>query len=215
MPDDAAALAHQFEEPVQQYEAASLGMWVFLVTEVMFFGGVFTGYTVYRIEYSAAFAQASSHLSLLLGSINTAILLSSSLTMALAVRSAQLSRRAALTGFIVLTIVLGVVFLGIKFTEYAEKFAEGLVPGPHFTYAGPDPRNAQLFFSFYFAMTGLHALHMIIGLGLLGVLAFQASRNRFGAAYHTTVSMTALYWHFVDVIWMFLFPLLYLVQRHG
>ena len=111
--------------------------------------------------------------------------------------------------------VLGTAFLGVKFTEYAHKFAEGLVPGPHFTYAGPEPRQAQLFFSFYFAMTGLHALHMIVGLGLLGVLVFQASRDRFGAAYHTPVDMTALYWHLVDIIWMFLFPLLYLVNRHG
>ena len=215
MSDSAAALAHQFDEPAQQYEAASLGMWVFLVTELMFFGGVFTLYTVYRAEYSEAFAQAATHLSLLLGSINTAILLTSSLTMAMAVRSAQLSRRTALIGFIVLTMVLGAIFLGIKFTEYAHKFAEGLVPGPHFTYAGPQPRQAQLFFSFYFAMTGLHALHMIVGLGLLGVLAFQAGRDRFGAVYHTPVDMTALYWHFVDIVWMFLFPLLYLVNRHG
>ncbi len=215
MPDHSPGLAHQFEEPVQQYEAASLGMWVFLVTEVMFFGGVFAGYTVYRAEFAAAFAQAGAHLSLLLGSINTAILLTSSLTMAFAVRSAQLNRRGALIGFIVSTMVLGAVFLGIKFTEYAEKFADGLVPGPHFTYVGPDPRHAQLFFSFYFAMTGLHALHMIIGLGLLGVLAFQASRDRFGAAYHTPVEMTALYWHFVDIVWLFLFPLLYLIDRHG
>ncbi len=214
MANSTAAVAHQFDDADQQHEAASLGMWVFLVTEVMFFGGMFTGYTVYRSQFSTAFAHASNHLDVILGTLNTAVLLTSSLTMAMAVNSAQLGRRRALTVFLLLTIVLGSAFLGIKFYEYHLKFVEHLVPGPNFLFDGPDANHAELFFSFYFAMTGLHALHMIIGIGLLAVLAVQASRGMYGHDYFNPVEISGLYWHFVDLVWIFLFPLLYLVGRH-
>ncbi len=189
-------------------------MWIFLATEVMFFGGMFTGYTIYRAAYAQAFASASNHLDIWLGTINTAVLICSSFTMALAVRSAQIGKRTALVRFLLLTIVLGAVFLGIKFTEYYFKFEEHLVPGSSFTYEGSLARPAEIFFSFYFAMTGMHALHMIIGIGLLTALVFQGVRGSFSASYYTPVELTGLYWHFVDIVWIFLFPLLYLVGRH-
>jgi cytochrome c oxidase subunit 3 len=207
--------AHHFDDAGQQHEASTLGMWVFLTTEVMFFGGVFTAYVAYRSLYAQAFAHASRLLDVRLGTTNTAVLITSSLTMALAVRAAQLGRRGSVVvGWLAATMLLGTTFLGIKFYEYAEKFREGLVPGSAFTYAGTDPPRAQLFFSLYFAGTGLHALHMIIGLGLLSWLVREAARGRFGRAYATPVEVVGLYWHFVDIVWIFLFPLLYLIGRH-
>jgi len=208
--------AHQFDDAVQQHDASGLGMWVFLVTEILFFGGLFTIYTVYRSLYSHAFGHASSHLDLTLGAINTAVLIGSSLTMALAVRTAQVSRNGRLIAlFLVATILLGGTFLGIKAVEYAQKFHEHHVPGPYFHWDGADPQHVELFFSLYFVMTGLHALHMVIGIGILGVLAVMALRGRFGPSYYTPVELTGLYWHFVDIVWIFLFPLLYLVERHS
>jgi cytochrome c oxidase subunit III len=212
--DTSIAHAHQFDDIEQQHEASSIGMWIFLATEVMFFGGMFTGYTIYRSAYAQAFASASNHLDIWLGTINTAVLICSSFTMALAVRSAQIGKHKALVRFLLLTIVLGAAFLGIKFTEYYLKFEEYLVPGSSFTYEGPLARPAEIFFSFYFAMTGMHALHMIIGIGLLTALVFQGLRGSFSTSYYTPVELIGLYWHFVDIVWIFLFPLLYLVGRH-
>lgn len=206
--------AHHFDDVEQQHEASWLGMWVFLATEVMFFGGMFAGYFVYRHWYPQAFAAASNHLDVLLGGINTAVLICSSFTMALAVHSAETNKRKALVLFLVSTIVLGTVFLGIKFFEYHSKFVEHLVPGNAFAFPGRFEGQAEIFFSFYFAMTGMHAVHMIIGIGLLSVLAWRAKRGRFSAAYHTPVELAGLYWHFVDIVWIFLFPLLYLLGRH-
>jgi len=205
---------HHFEDVEQQHEASWLGMWVFLATEVMFFGGMFACYFVYRHWYLQAFAEGSNRLDVLLGGINTAVLICSSFTMALAVHSADTNERKALIIFLGLTIVLGTVFLGIKFFEYHSKFVEHLVPGGSFVFPGPFERQAEIFFSFYFAMTGMHAVHMIIGIGLLTVLALKARRGRFSAFYHTPVELTGLYWHFVDIVWIFLFPLLYLLGRH-
>jgi cytochrome c oxidase subunit 3 len=209
------ALAHQFDDAEQQFEASTLGMWAFLITEIMFFGGLFLGYAIYRSQYPEAFAEASRLLDYKLGAINTAVLICSSLTMVLAVRAAQLGQRRQLIIFLILTIVLGSVFLGNKVVEYAHKFEHHLVPGPNF---GPEPplshpQQAQLFFGFYFAMTGLHALHMIIGIGILIVLVVQSKRGRFTSEYFSPVDITGLYWHFVDVVWIFLFPLLYLISR--
>jgi cytochrome c oxidase subunit 3 len=186
---------------------------VFLVTEIMFFGGLFLGYTIYRWQYTAAFVEGSRELDILLGGINTVVLIGSSLTMALAVFSAQTGRRKALILFLILTMVLGSVFLGIKYMEYHHKWEENHIPGASFTFEGPHAREAQLFFSFYFAMTGVHALHMIIGLGLLAVLVFGALRGRYTPEHNAPVDITGLYWHFVDIVWIFLFPLLYLIDR--
>ena len=212
MPDlTAPYVAHQFDDADQQHEASALGMWLFLITEIMFFGGLFLLYVVYRTAFPAAFHAASKELDIGLGALNTVVLITSSLTMALSVHAAQVSKRVMLVVCLLLTIVLGMTFLGVKSYEYWHKWHEHLVPGPSFVFHGPDPTNAQLFFSLYFAMTGLHALHMIIGVGLLTVRGAQGMFNRF---YYTPVELTGLYWHFVDLVWIFLFPLLYLLGRH-
>jgi cytochrome c oxidase subunit 3 len=208
------ALMHHFDDLAQQREAASLGMWVFLATEVLFFGGLFATYMVYRIWYPATFGEASRSLDLTLGAVNTAVLITSSLTMALAVHAAAIGRRTALMLFIVATMALGTVFLGIKAVEYYQKFVEHHVPGAGFQFEGPDPIHAQIFFSLYFAMTGLHALHMIIGLGIMAVMLGMAWWGSFTPEWYTPVEVSGLYWHFVDIIWIFLFPLLYLIDRH-
>jgi cytochrome c oxidase subunit 3 len=211
----AAHVAHHFDDAEQQHGAASLGMWVFLVTEVMLFGGMFTAYVVYRSLFPDAFGHASSHLDVRLGTINTAVLICSSLTMAMAVHAAQIGAdRRRIIAWLVATLLLGTAFLGIKAYEYAHKIHQGLAPGPAFTYEGADARQAELFFSIYFAMTGTHAFHMIIGAGVLTWLIVQARRGRFGPAYFTPVELGGLYWHFVDIAWIFLFPLLYLIGRH-
>ena len=212
--DEPPVLQHHFDNLGQQFEASSLGMWLFLVTEILFFGGLFTAYMVYRMAYPEAFAEASHHLNIVLGGTNTAVLIGSSLTMAMAVYAAQQGDRNRQVLFLVLTMVLGLVFLGVKSVEYSHKFAEGLVPGPNFRFEG-DAIHAQLFFSLYFVMTGLHALHMIVGIGIMAVLAAFAWRGRYTRRYHTPVEVSGLYWHFVDIVWIFLFPLLYLIDRHG
>ena len=208
------ALQHHFNSMEQQRDASSLGMWVFLVTEILFFGGLFLAYTVYRSQYPRAFAEASRHLDITLGTFNTAVLIISSLTMALAVYSAALGRRKAIIAFLLATMALGGVFLGVKAVEYSHKFHDHLVPGPGFRFPGADANQAQIFYSLYFAMTGLHAAHMIIGIGLLTVLVLQARKGRYGPDYYTPVEVSGLYWHFVDIVWIFLFPLLYLIGRH-
>jgi len=210
-----AALAHQFDSLEQQVEASTLGMWVFLVTEVLFFGGLFVTYAVYRVLFPAAFGAASRELDILLGGINTAVLITSSLTMALGVRAAQLGQRRAIMTCLVLTMILGTMFLGIKGFEYYHKFAEHHVPGAGFRFEKEYAQHAQIFFSLYFMMTGLHALHMVIGLGILIVMFVWASRGRITAEYYSPIEISGLYWHFVDIVWIFLFPLLYLIGRHA
>ena len=209
-----SVLQHHFDNLGQQFEAATLGMWLFLVTEILFFGGLFTAYMVYRMAYPEAFAEASHHLDIVLGGVNTAVLIGSSLTVVLAVRGAQLGNRNQQVLFLLLTILLGCAFLGIKAVEYGHKFADNLVPGPGFQFDGDAP-HAQLFFSLYFVMTGLHAVHMIVGIGIMAVMAAWAWQGRFSQAYHTPIEISGLYWHFVDIVWIFLFPLLYLIDRHG
>ena len=189
-------------------------MWLFLVTEVMFFGGLIAAYIIYRTLYPNAFVAGSHHLDITLGGTNTAVLIVSSLTMALAVRAAQLGSRKGVIVFLILTMVLGSAFLGVKYQEYSHKFHDHLVPGPNFQFEGPEAQHAQLFFSLYFAMTGVHALHMIIGIGLLMWLLIKSVLGRFSTHYYTPVEMVGLYWHFVDIAWIFLFPLLYLIGRH-
>ena len=212
MSESSTPLAHQFDDLRQQKEASTLGMWAFLITEILFFGGLFAGYAEYRARYPEAFAAGSHHLDVVLGAINTAVLIASSLTMALGVRAAQLGKRKTIVVFLALTVLLGLAFLGIKSVEYTHKFHESLVPGPNFAFDGPP--QAQLFFSFYFAMTGMHALHMVIGVVLVSLIAFFAWRGRYSPTYYGPVEVTGLYWHFVDIVWIFLFPLLYLLGRH-
>jgi cytochrome c oxidase subunit III len=209
-----AGLAHHFDDLEQQHEAGSLGMWLFLVTEILFFGGLFVAYTVYRWQYPAVFADASHEANVLLGGINTAVLLGSSLTMALAVHAGQKGDRRAIVLFLLLTILLGCAFLGIKSVEYHHKWETHHVPGPGFQYEGPHAREAQIYFLFYFFMTGMHALHMIIGVVLLAVIAWMAWRGSFTAEHSAPVEISGLYWHFVDIVWIFLFPLLYLIDLH-
>jgi cytochrome c oxidase subunit 3 len=210
-------VAHQFDDATQQFEAARLGMWIFLATEVLFFGGMITGYAYYRTVHTAAFVEGSSHLDVVLGTINTAVLLLSSFTMVLAVRGAQTDNRRATVAFLAATIALGSVFLGIKSYEYSVKFVEHHVPGASFSLGqthnpAVNPGNVELFFSLYFGMTGLHAVHMIVGVGVVAVICVLAWRGRFSSRYSTPLEITGLYWHFIDIVWVFLFPLLYLIR---
>jgi len=206
-------LQHHFDSLEQQHEAATLGMWMFLITEVLFFGGLFLAYMLYRIWYPEAWAEGSYQLNLMLGTINTVVLIGSSLTMALAVRSAQTGGQRATVVWLILTMLLGLVFLIIKYFEYAEQFEHHHVPGHNFAFPGPHSPQVQIYFSLYFLMTGLHATHMLIGFGLLSVISWMAHKKRFSPAWYTPVEMSGLYWHFVDIVWIFLFPLLYLVDR--
>lgn len=217
-------LAHHFADLEQQKDAARLGMWIFLATEVMFFGGAIMAFAIYRSMFAPAFRAASDLQNVPLGTVNTVILLCSSLTMALAVHAAEGRHRAALVRFLLLTIVLGTVFLGVKSIEYTHDYNEGLVPGASTFHPpaelveewkahGIEARHVELYFVFYFVMTGLHALHMIIGIAVLGIQAWMARRGRFTDGYPTPIELTGLYWHFVDVVWIFLFPLLYLLRH--
>jgi cytochrome c oxidase subunit 3 len=218
-------LLHHFADPQQQRDSASFGMWIFLATEVMFFGGLFCAYLIYRGWYFGDFAAASKSIDARLGGANTAVLICSSLTVVLAIWAAQTSRRTLLIAMLILTMLFGVTFLGIKGIEYKAKFDEHHVPGASFSFDHEEipghpgqyanPRHAQIFFSLYFIMTGLHALHMIIGLGLFTWLLIMAWRGRFTPEYYTPLEMGGLYWHFVDIVWIYLFPLLYLIDRHA
>jgi len=214
-PEETLALREQFDTVEQQKDASTLGMWIFLITEIMFFGGMFLAYTIYRSSYPGIFAISSSSLNVYIGAANTVVLLCSSFTMVLAVRSAQLGRQKAIIFNLILTLILGFIFLGVKAYEWNEKFVEHHVPGPGFHFVGIAQQGpSQLFFSLYFAMTGLHALHMVVGVGILTWLIVKARQGTFTAEYMTPVDVAGLYWHFVDIIWIFLFPLLYLIDRH-
>jgi cytochrome c oxidase subunit 3 len=215
-------LQHHFYTMDQQLEASTLGMWVFLVTEIMFFGGLFMAYVLYRYWYPDAWAAASNHLNVQMGAINTLVLIVSSLTMVLAVRSAQVGSFRGQITWLIGTILFGATFLVVKYFEYAEKFEHHLVPGAHF--APPaDHIHAQhpavgaaeqLFFSLYFIMTGIHAAHMVVGIAIMLVILAMAWKKRFSPGYYGPVEVSGLYWHFVDIVWIFLFPLLYLLGAH-
>ncbi len=243
------ALAHQFDSMEQQQDASTFGMWVFLLTEIMMFGGLFTAYLIYRIKYYPAFVAGSTSISVSWGFANTLVLIGSSFTMAMAVWCAQTGRRKGQIWFLIGTMILGAAFLGVKAKEYYDKYDECHIPG-HVIGKGFDAiggpgcktgsiakeiieraekdheeiplgaaqqtaQQTEIFFSFYFAMTGLHAFHMVIGLGLLAWLLLRARRGEFNAAYYTPMELGGLYWHFVDIVWIFLFPLLYLISRHA
>jgi cytochrome c oxidase subunit 3 len=211
--------AEQFDDARQQRHASTLGMWTFLATEVLFFGALFVGFYAMRTRWPADFAQGAHDLKWYLGAINTAVLLTSSFFMALAVHAAEAGDRRHVGRWLLLTLALGVCFLGIKFTEYAIEYHDQLVPYWHYSTVDPktgEPRPEQLplFMSAYFVTTAFHALHVTIGLGALAILWWMNRRGRFTRRYHTPVEMVGLYWHFVDVVWVFLFPTLYLL-RHG
>ena len=225
---------HHFETKEQQREAATFGMWLFLLTEIMFFGGLFFPYLLYRNWYHDAFVVSSNQLSIPLGAANTAILITSGFFMALGVWAAEVQKKGLLVLFLVLTTFFGVAFLGIKAVEYHEKWEKHHIPGAHFdvsefinppvnpktgklteTPLAPDmAQKTQVFFFLYFAMTGMHAFHMILGIGLLFWLTWRANRGEFSSGYVAPIENFGLYWHFVDIVWLFLFPLLYLINRH-
>ncbi len=207
---------HQFEDMEQQREAGSLGMWVFLVTEIMFFGGLFATYIIYRTLYLTAFEEGSRLLNVKFGAANTAVLIGSSLTMALAIHAAQAGKKKSeQVMYLVLTMILGALFLFLKFNyEWRADYHEHLIPGFGFIIRpewGAAGTHVPLYFCFYFFMTGLHAMHMIIGFGILGTLTVMAHRGRFSSEYYAPLEVSGLYWHFVDIVWIFLFPLLYLI----
>jgi len=213
--EDASPVAHHFDSAEQQRDALQLGIWIFLATEIMFFGGAFAIYTVYRREHHLAFHEASRTLDVTLGTLNTFVLLTSSLTMALAVASAAKARKGATSGWLLATMGLGTVFLVIKGMEYLHKYHEHHLPlgGLPFEWSGTEPGGAQLFLGLYLSMTGLHALHMLIGIGLMSIFVFALPRSRHPGRLGSGVELLGLYWHFVDLVWIFLFPLLYLVDR--
>lgn len=206
-------LEGHFETLPAQEEARKLGMWIFLITEILFFGGLFATYTIYRELYLPGFTQGSHFIEVKWGAINTAVLIVSSLTMALAIRSVQVGKRKGTTlGLLGITMLLGVVFLCIKFIlEWRADYHHHLVPGINFAYAGPHAAHVKLFFLFYFYMTGLHAIHVIVGIGILLALSYLTWRGRFSPEYYSPIEVAGLYWHFVDIIWIFIFPLLYLI----
>jgi cytochrome c oxidase subunit 3 len=212
-PAGGGAVAHQFDDPEQQLRAVHLGVWAFLGTEVLLFGGLFAGYTVARLRFGREFAQASRHLYQSIGATNTAVLLVSSLTMALAVRSARLGLRRPTVGWLVATGALGAAFLALKALEYVLDIREGLLPGgPMSPPAGADSPHAELFLLFYWIMTGLHGLHVTGAVAMAGTLAWLVSRAPDPVRRANAVEAGGLYWHFVDVVWLFLLPLLYLVK---
>jgi cytochrome c oxidase subunit 3 len=213
MADAVAAIAPQFDDAEQQRTASNLGIWIFLATEILFFGVLFAAYAITRVRFPEAFAAASRLTNLPLAGINTAVLVTSSLTMALGVHAAQHGARRACVHWLGLTVALGCAFLAIKAVEYRLDYLEHLVPTLDFRYAGPQADQVELFFYLYFFITGVHALHVLIGIGCIATIAVMASRNAFSPAYFTPVDVTGLYWHLVDVIWLFVFPVLYLVSR--
>jgi|SRR5579859_72556 len=223
---------HHFVSMEQQTETTSFGMWLFLLTEIMFFGGLFTAYLIYRNWYFPAFVAGSHQLDILLGSFNTLLLITSSFTMAMGVWCAETKRSKGLVWSLIATLILGLGFLGIKTIEYKEKWEKHHIPGTSFSWQGfvhPTPeelkngdkplpedmaRKTEVYFSLYFAMTGMHALHMIIGIALLSGMLFKAMRGGYMDGHIAFVENFGLYWHFVDIVWIFLFPLLYLISRH-
>ena len=224
-------LAHHFDSHQQQFDSCKLGMWLFLVTEILFFGGLFCAYAVYRANHPEIFVYAHQFLDKYLGAMNTAVLIFSSLTMAWGVRCAQLGQRRGLVVCMALTLICASVFLGVKCVEYKHKWEDGLLPGNRFNptdhatiapgelaehgeAAADDtrPRNVHIFFGIYFAMTGLHAIHVVLGMFAIAWIMVRGAKGHFNSQYFGPVDYVGLYWHLVDLIWIFLFPLLYLIH---
>jgi cytochrome c oxidase subunit 3 len=208
-----ARLAVQFDDAVQQREASTLGMWAFLATEILFFGVLFTGYAFCRVKFPEAFAEGSRHTDMLLGTLETAVLLISSCAAAVAVREVQLGGQRAATWLLLATAALGITFLVMHGFEYVAEYHEGMIPGIRYTQHGTHAAAMQLFFCLYYFITGFHSLHVSIGVVLLSTMAWRTYRGAFDQDYHTPLELTALYWHLVDIVWIFVYPLIYLVGR--
>lgn len=213
MPEENSIVAEQFENAEQQAEAAQFGMWIFLATEVLFFGGLFFSYSLYRHFYYPDFVIGVKHTLILYGTINSVLLLTSGLTMACAVQAAYENRKSVIVPLLLVTIFLGLGFLVCKSFEYAADLKDHVLPGSHFDPTLPN--HTELFFWFYWGMTGLHAIHMIVGIGVLSVITVMAWRGKFSAQYCNPLEIAGLYWAFVDIVWIFLYPLLYLLGRHS
>ena len=207
----AVHVQHHFTDAEQQRESAKLGMWLFLVTEVLLFGGLFVAYGVFRAWYPEMFYNAHKQLDVVLGTVNTIVLITSSVTMALAIRFMQVDKKKLTSLFLVLTLLFAFTFLVIKYFEYSHKIELGQLPGKFYTFQGIQGNNPHIFFSIYFTMTGLHGLHILLGMIVIGWVLFRTRRDHFSSEYYTPIEMTGLYWHLVDLIWIFLFPLLYLI----
>lgn len=208
-------LAHHFSDPEQQLESGKLGMWLFLVTEVLLFGGLFCAYAIYRSLHPEVFEVAHKFLDTNMGALNTVVLLFSSLTVALSIRAAQLNDKKWIVGYLAITLACAATFLIVKYFEYSHKIHDGLLPGTHFKAMGeaiPNPDQVQVFFSIYFMMTGLHGIHVVLGMIVLTWVMIRAIKGEFGSHYYQPIELGGLYWHLVDVIWIFLFPLLYLIH---
>ena len=204
-------LGHHFSSLSRQNEAMRLGMWLFLATEILLFAGLFTGYAVYRVQFGEAFAECSRHLELTLGTVNTVVLITSSLTVALAIHFARTDRPRAAAVCLVLTLLFALAFLGIKAVEYSEHFHERSLPGKYYAFEKVKVPGAAMFFSLYFIMTGLHGLHVVAGMLVLGWILRRTLQGRYSSRYYTGLELGGLYWHLVDLIWIFLYPLLYLI----
>lgn len=215
-PTDTAApwkhhVGHHFADAQQEFSSNKLGFWFFLGTEILLFGGMFVAYIVFRYAYPEMFMDAHHHLNRVMGATNTIVLIGSSFTMAMAVRAAQTNKQKQLIIYLVITLLCAFAFLVVKYFEYQEKFAHGMLPGPWYTPHGTDPVNGNLFFGLYFMMTGLHGVHVLAGIVAITWVLVNATKNRFSSAWYTPVELTGLYWHLVDLIWIYLFPLFYLI----
>lgn len=202
---------HHFDSAEQAFESSKLGLWLFLVTEVLLFGGLFVVYIMFRALYPEMFHEASHHLNKVLGAINTVVLICSSFSMALAVDRTRQNDPGKAAQYLLITLFFAAMFMVIKYAEYSHKFHEGLLPGGYFTYAAITHPKVQLFFSLYFMMTGLHGIHVLAGMGILTWLLIRVNRGHFNSSYYTPVELGGIYWHLVDLIWIYLFPLLYLI----
>jgi cytochrome c oxidase subunit 3 len=207
-----ARLQPQYEDLSKQAHAARLGMWAFLASEVLFFGALFTLYASYRAEYPDAFAEGTRHTDLLLGSANTVILITASFLVALAVAAVRVARNRYAAGLLLGAAALGLLFEVLKGLEYAHHFREGIFPGVYYQYAAFADAGAKVFFTLYYLMTGLHALHVLVGIALLLYLARSTARGRYAPEWHTPLELGGLYWHLVDVVWIFLWPAFYLMH---
>jgi cytochrome c oxidase subunit 3 len=207
----ASPLAHHFESLEKQAHAARLGMWLFLATEVLLFTALFAAYGVYRFLYPEGFAQSSRSIETWIGLVNTIVLVTSSFTVAMGLDAAVKGKNRRTALLFAASVGLALVFLGFKAIEYTHHFQEGQLPGRYYTFEGVQAPGASLYFSLYFLITGLHGIHVVIGMTALAVVGALAWRGRFTPAYHTPVELSGLYWHLVDLIWIFVFPLIYLI----